>query len=546
MKNNFILIIVCLFYFPFQLKAQSCCDTDGEINMCYLSALDYCIPPNDTELCSSYSLDGSFMENGLLLKLQAAENFGPDGTAGCNLVLKKLDVIQSTQTITDCGCDIVFVPAVNDGTPTGGDQTFIPDAVLNSIYDWSLECPQNLVIVFQGESEPWGYTLENANVNPNTPVQNSLSNAIYNGPFGAVNSITQGGSFQGVFTGLPATGTEILAEDANGNTTIGLDLATNDLVIGDIGIFCSGGVGIVSAGSQIVNDNDRFVCNIFALGCQLAMNSEIEYELVEKCETEAVTLPNGDIVTDFGNYTDTLFNQEGCDSIVRSIDVILRIVEPNNINHFGCVDDGFSVDVNNTVYDEMNPTGQEQLLTDEGCDSLVIIDLLFSDLDPATSIETDVNVGTCENSPFNNTIPNNYSISWSPANNLSCSDCPNPLIEDGTEPTFNLTLTNEYDCSWEYEINVAYDATIYIPNVFSPNGDGYNDDFMVGLPADFVEERSFEIKIFDRWGAEVFSSKDWSFRWNGTLKDRKVPLGVYTYWLDFNCNQYEGSVTLIR
>ena len=543
-KKELLVFLLCLFYFAPSLKAQSCCDIDGEIKLCYLSASDYCAP--EAEVCPAYSLDGSFMTGGLNLKLQSADNFGPNGILDCNLVLKKLPIIQDINTITDCNCDMVFVPIVQDGSSNPTEPSFIPIPILETIYDWSVLCKQNLVIVFQEETEIWGYELKNGNNNPHSPVESSLSDLIFNGPFGQVTSITQGGSFQGFFSEYPSTGSEILVAGANGAMTVGLDIATNDIVVGDIDMFCTSSIGQVSSGAGIANDNDRFVLNLFALGCRIAMSGELIYERIEACPSELVTLPNGEIVSEYGDYIDTLLTFDGCDSLIRTIEVIEKIIEPTDVFYEGCSGDNFSIIVNDILYNESNPLGQELLLSPEGCDSTILIDLFFSEPDVSINIESQVKLVDCTLSPFKNTIPDGYTISWTYPQNLDCPTCPNPIITSGSETVYTLSITDEFGCSWNFDIDVSYHGDIYIPNIFSPNQDGVNDNFSIGLSSFIEEGRPFNVKIFDRWGSQVFSSNDPAFQWNGKLHNRAVPTGVYTYWIDFNCKQYKGSVTLVR
>ena len=543
MKKTLQFFILSVFYFGCHLQAQSCCDFDDQIRLCYLSSSDYC--PPDASVCAAYSLDGAFMSEGLKLKLQSGNNFGPNGIIDCNLALKKLPKIQSLETITDCNCDMVFVPTVNNGSTNPPGSSIIPKPILETVKQWSLLCKQNLVIIFQEETKVWGYELKSGNKNPHKPIENSISNLIFDGPFGEVDSVIQGGSFQGYFTDFPVTGAEVLVAGTNGSMTVGLDLATNDIMIGDIDMFCTSSIGQVSSGSGIINQNDRFVLNLFALGCRIATSGELTREVIEACPSEQVLLPTGEIVSEFGQYVDTLLSLDGCDSLVRTVEVIERIVEPINIVHEGCVGDGFSVFVNDVLYDESNPAGQELLLTQEGCDSTIVVDLMFSELDPAVDIESPVKVVGCTISPFGNTIPDGYLISWTHPEHLDCPTCPNPLITSGSESTYKLTVYDEFGCSWSFNIDVSYDD-IYIPNVFSPNGDGLNDNFSVGLSTNFEISRSFEIKIFDRWGSQVFSSTEPAFRWDGKFLDRPSSTGVYSYWIALNCKKFTGTVTLVR
>ena len=320
-SNPLLQLLFCsltIFLFYNSSTAQSCCDTDENVDLCYLSGADFC---GNGGSCAEYSLDGDWMVNALRAKLESANNFGPDGTVDCMLELKELEDVPSVQSIHDCGCDIIFLPNVFVDPVTNVqnlNETYIPEYILQNIFDWSLECDNNLVIAAQAEAGLWGYTMQNANVNPNTPVAGTTLNSIFDGPFGMLDFFNQGGSYQGVFTNTPGTGIEVLANDANGNVTVARDVYTNDIVVGDIGIFCSGGAGEVSPGPNILNNNDILICNMFALACQLAMESNRVTVTHEICPGETVALPDGQIIASAGIYIDTLTAFNGCDSIITT------------------------------------------------------------------------------------------------------------------------------------------------------------------------------------------------------------------------------------
>jgi len=90
---------------------------------------------------------------------------------------------------------------------------------------------------------------------------------------------------------------------------------------------------------------------------------------------------------------------------------------------------------------------------------------------------------------------------------------------------------------------------VFIPNVFTPNGDNLNDFFEVT----YVNVDELTVQIYDRWGQLLFTSNDKNFRWDGTLNGNQVPEGVYYYHMTYVLSgtegieeQEKGSVTLIR
>ena len=96
-------------------------------------------------------------------------------------------------------------------------------------------------------------------------------------------------------------------------------------------------------------------------------------------------------------------------------------------------------------------------------------------------------------------------------------------------------------------VEVMPPANLYVPNAFTPNGDGTNDTF--GAKGDGIIE--FNIQIFNRWGELVFESNDITKQWDGIYKGEKAETGVYAYSITATgekTNQISksGSVTLIN
>ncbi|MBD1395928.1 gliding motility-associated C-terminal domain-containing protein [Pontibacter sp. JH31] len=111
------------------------------------------------------------------------------------------------------------------------------------------------------------------------------------------------------------------------------------------------------------------------------------------------------------------------------------------------------------------------------------------------------------------------------------------LKEDACAPSPDQILT------MEFKVRVPDFKTFTPPNIFTPNGDGLNDFFEIpGLPADVCTSTFQHIRIYNRWGKEVFASNDNTFRWDG----KNVNDGVYFYVIDFGSDKYKGSVTLVR
>ena len=88
---------------------------------------------------------------------------------------------------------------------------------------------------------------------------------------------------------------------------------------------------------------------------------------------------------------------------------------------------------------------------------------------------------------------------------------------------------------------------LVIPESFTPNADGAEDVFKMDFPC---PTETFSIKIYDRWGSEVYKSDDYKFEWDGTSDDKPLEGGVYIWSLDFTFNGGEfnqkGNVKLVK
>lgn len=95
-----------------------------------------------------------------------------------------------------------------------------------------------------------------------------------------------------------------------------------------------------------------------------------------------------------------------------------------------------------------------------------------------------------------------------------------------------------------------HDYGYYVPSAFTPNDDGYNDAW---IPlGDRVDLDHYDLRVFDRWGQELFASTDFREGWDGTASGHEVPVGVYAYRIDvrdaFTQERWilHGHVTLVR
>jgi gliding motility-associated-like protein len=143
---------------------------------------------------------------------------------------------------------------------------------------------------------------------------------------------------------------------------------------------------------------------------------------------------------------------------------------------------------------------------------------------------------------------------WSPATALSADDIANPVAiynssSEGIE--YKVRILNEAGCADSAYINVKVFATkplIFVPNAFTPNGDGKNDKVRP-IAAGMLRIDYFS--IYNRWGQLVFSTQINGHGWDGTIGGQIQNTGVFTWAvkaIDYNGKPYfqKGIVTLIR
>lgn len=114
-----------------------------------------------------------------------------------------------------------------------------------------------------------------------------------------------------------------------------------------------------------------------------------------------------------------------------------------------------------------------------------------------------------------------------------------------------LTMVDAWGCQQTDTVHVRTigdDVALYVPNAFTPDGDGVNDHFWVSGASVGLKE----VEVFDRWGRQVWFTQEQGQRWDGTTHGITLPQGVYVYRIryDHECEaggrEVFGHVTLVR
>ncbi len=148
------------------------------------------------------------------------------------------------------------------------------------------------------------------------------------------------------------------------------------------------------------------------------------------------------------------------------------------------------------------------------------------------------------------------SVEWTPSIGIVSRDYPSITVKPIQSLEYTVRVKNEGGCMAEDKVSVyvlCNNANIFVPNTFSPNGDGSNDIF---YPRGNGVFKILNLKIFNRWGEVVFEKanfnpNDASAGWDGTFKGKQLSPDVFVYMLQVVCDNnstlvFKGNIALIR
>jgi gliding motility-associated-like protein len=136
-------------------------------------------------------------------------------------------------------------------------------------------------------------------------------------------------------------------------------------------------------------------------------------------------------------------------------------------------------------------------------------------------------------------------LQWSPAGaGLSNSAVLTPSLIIKEDETFTLTATNAANCSASDFLTIKVVKPVIIPNIFTPNGDGVNDYWVITNVNDYA---GASVQVFNRYGTKVWQQTD-ARPWDGIWQGKQIPAGTYYYIIDLKngSRPLSGSITLVR
>ena len=146
-----------------------------------------------------------------------------------------------------------------------------------------------------------------------------------------------------------------------------------------------------------------------------------------------------------------------------------------------------------------------------------------------------------------------FSYEWSPVEDLKPSKGTKVTATPQNTTIYTYTVTEKHGCQKSDTLLIMIkdviceEPYVFVPNAFSPNGDGHNDILYVhGLTL-----TNIDFAIYNRWGERIFATTDPNIGWDGTYKGKLCEPGVFVYYLTATCiggDQYvkKGNITLMR
>lgn len=139
----------------------------------------------------------------------------------------------------------------------------------------------------------------------------------------------------------------------------------------------------------------------------------------------------------------------------------------------------------------------------------------------------------------------NAIYSWSPLDHMENTGSLTPTVSPMRNTTYSLSAISTAGCSGRDDVSIKVIESIYIPTSFTPNGDGINDTWRIP----YIEYApDAEVKVYNRYGNLIYHTKGGAAIWDGTLRGKPQPSGVYIYLVSLKKDAVplKGFLTLLR
>ena len=139
------------------------------------------------------------------------------------------------------------------------------------------------------------------------------------------------------------------------------------------------------------------------------------------------------------------------------------------------------------------------------------------------------------------------SVVWTPTQGLSNPFSLTTAANPDSSRVYYLEVTTAAGCSDVDSVRVLVVPAVFIPNSFTPNNDGTNDQWRIPALAAYP---TCEVEIFNRYGQRIFYSRGYTSPWDGTFQQKAQPVGNYVYVIRLNNGRqlqpFRGNLLLLR
>ena len=349
------------------------------------------------------------------------------------------------------------------------------------------------------------------------------------------------------YDSLNSTGSQVLTSITGCDSTLNVTLSFHSNVTTKFDTTICNGSSVVLFGATYDSANSSGSHLLTSsIGCDstVLVNVLFQSTILASFDTsicEGSSFTKAGVVYDSTNMmgTSLLVSQAGCDSLLK---VNINQLYPEwqtNLDTSIC--EGEQLSIHGANFDISKTNGQIVLMSQNQCDSVIQVNVQIKS-SPSIFLQASAET-ICHNEQSTLTVMGAKNYLWNDNSVDSVRD-----VNNGQSETFTVFGYNSLGCadSASVRINVEGCYDLYLPNAFSPNGDGQNDVYRVHTNATEID-----FLIFDRWGELVFETKDPSQSWDGTVNGQLREPSVFTYLLrlhmfDGSTELSRGNITLVR